>query len=141
VFGQTVEYALRATLQLARTHDHAQTTRQIAETMKVPPSYLAKVMQSLVRARIVHSQRGAGGGFVLARHPDVVDLLEIVDAVGPLKRIESCPLQMEEHHLELCPLHRRLDEAIGNVRQAFSTTTLGELLREPQGCEGIKARD
>ena len=128
MLSQTAEYAMRAALCLARHHGEALTTLAIAEEMQIPSSYLSKVLQFLGRARIVRSQRGQGGGFVLLRDPAAISLLDVMDAVDPIARIERCPLEVEDHCLELCPLHRRLDDAIAQVREAFGATTLGELL-------------
>ncbi len=99
---------MRAVLALAAADGRSLTTQQIAEIMRVPRSYLSKVLQSLVHARLVESKRGLTGGFVLSRRPDEINLLEILNAVNPLERIESCPLDLEGHGSELCPLHRRL---------------------------------
>jgi len=114
------------------------TTRQIAETMKVPQSYLSKVLQSLVRGGLVHSTRGLKGGFVLVRSPEEVNMLEILEAVSPMKRIKSCPLDLEGHSSDLCPLHRRLDQAMAMVQEAFAGTTLAEILSENNPCPTLK---
>jgi len=116
------------------------TTRQIAETMKVPQSYLSKVLQSMVRARLVHSTRGLKGGFVLARSPDEVNMMEILNAVSPYKRIETCPLDIEGHSSQLCPLHRRLDAAMAMVQDAFEGTTLAEILSDDNPCPTLQAQ-
>ena len=64
MISQTAEYALRAVVFLSMNVDAAFTTQQIAVATKVPAAYLSKVMQSLVRAGLVRSQRGLGGGFI-----------------------------------------------------------------------------
>ena len=129
MISQTVEYSLRAIVTLADRHDNAMTVRQIAAITKVPGPYLSKLMQRLVRAGLVRSQRGLGGGFSLERQPSEVTMWDIVEAVDPLKRIESCPLGIERH-TELCSLHRRIDQAISGVEQAFRATTLAEMVSE-----------
>jgi Rrf2 family protein len=96
------------------------------------------VLQSLVHAKLVDSKRGLTGGFVLSRKPDEINLLEILNAVNPLERIESCPLDLESHGSELCPLHRRLDQAMAMVQNAFATTTLAELLSESNPCPTLQ---
>jgi Rrf2 family nitric oxide-sensitive transcriptional repressor len=127
IFSQTVEYALRAAVWLA-DHDGGQTTQEIAEATKVPSSYLSKVLQGLRRAGIVHGQRGVGGGFTLARPPGEISVLDVVQAVDPIERITTCPLGLAAHGVNLCPLHRKLDDAIGHVTHAFGSTTLAELV-------------
>lgn len=125
--SQTVEYALRAAVWLA-DHDGGQTTQQIAEATQVPSSYLSKVLQELQRAGIVHGRRGAGGGFTLAAEPSKISVLDVVQAVDPIQRIRFCPLGIPSHGIRLCPLHRKLDDAMGHVEAAFGSTTLAELV-------------
>ncbi|MBS2018904.1 MAG: Rrf2 family transcriptional regulator [Deltaproteobacteria bacterium] len=126
MLSQTVEYALRAIVWLA-AHDDGQTTQAIAEGTKVPASYLSKVLQGLQRADLVQSRRGVGGGFALARSPRTIRVLDVVQAVDPIARIRTCPLGNPAHGTRLCPLHRRLDDAIASVERAFKSTTIQEL--------------
>jgi Rrf2 family transcriptional regulator, nitric oxide-sensitive transcriptional repressor len=131
MISQTAEYALRAIVYLADRHDAPQTTQQIAEITRVPAGYLAKVMQSLSRARLVNAQRGLHGGFTLAVPAEQLTVLDVVQAVDPLRRIEHCPLGLKGHQT-LCPLHRRLDSAIAMVEKALGDSTIAELLAEPK---------
>jgi Rrf2 family nitric oxide-sensitive transcriptional repressor len=131
MISQTAEYALRAVVALAQHHDKAMVTPQIAKVTKVPAGYLAKVLQTLGRHGLVQSRRGIGGGFTLARDPAEISVLDVVNAVDPVKRIHRCPLQLGSHQGKLCPLHRRMDEATAHVEQSFAETTIDELLHQP----------
>jgi Rrf2 family protein len=131
MISQTVEYALRAIVYLADQGEEARTTQQIAEATKVPAAYLSKVMQGLSRAKLVHSQRGLHGGFTLAHEPKDVTLWDVVQAIEPIERIRECPLGLVSHRLRLCPLHKRLDDAIALIERAFRDTTIAEVLAEP----------
>jgi Rrf2 family protein len=130
MISQTVEYALRAVVFLA-DRDAPGTTQEIAEATKVPPAYLAKVLQALGRAGLIGARRGPGGGNVLLKAPAELSVWEVVDAVEPLQRIRTCPLGLDTHRLRLCPLHKKLDEALAAVEHAFRETTIGELLATP----------
>ena len=136
MFSQTAEYALRAVVYLASQGGAAQTTQQIAEATRVPAGYLAKVMQGLSRAGLVYSQRGLHGGFTLARPADELTVLDVLEAVDPIRRIRTCPLGIKGH-LNLCPLHRRLDQAMALVEKALRQSTIAELLAEPERARGI----
>jgi Rrf2 family protein len=131
VLSQTVEYALRAVVQLAYIAPEAATTAELAAVTQVPPAYLAKVLQALVRAQVVNSQRGIGGGVTLARAAKELTILDIVNAVDPIRRIRTCPLELATHGTRLCPLHRRLDAALAQVENAFGGTTLAEVINRP----------
>lgn len=131
MFSQTVEYALRAMVVLAREPGQPLTAQGIACRSRVPADYLIKVMRALGRARLVHAQRGRNGGFLLARPANSIAILDVVSAVDPLRRIRHCPLGLAEHRRGLCALHRKMDEAIQHVENVFATTTLADVLAQP----------
>jgi Rrf2 family protein len=133
MISQTAEYALRAITFLAGQVEGARTVTQIAEATCVPAGYLAKVMQNLSRARLVKSQRGLNGGFSLARDPSELSVLEIINAVDPIRRFPECPLAIKSHGTRHCPLHRRLDDAAQTVEDAFCKTMVSELVEIPRG--------
>jgi Rrf2 family protein len=136
MFSQTSEYALRAIVCLAAERGEARTVQQLAEATKVPAGYLSKVMQALHRAGLVHSQRGLHGGFTLLVPAERLTVLDVVQAVDPIRRIQRCPLGLKGH-VNLCPLHRRLDHAISLVEEALRSSTIAELLAEPNPKKGI----
>ena len=131
MISQTAEYALRAVVCLSGRPERPMVTPQIAKATKVPAGYLSKVLQMLGRAGIVRSQRGLHGGFVLEVAPDQLSVLEVINAVDPVKRIERCPLDLEQHGTRLCPLHKRLDRAVAEVVAAFGSCTIQDLISEP----------
>jgi len=132
VFSQRVEYALRAVVYLAGQAPHGRTTEQIAAATRVEHrAYLSKVLQALRRKGVVRSQRGVGGGMTLAKTPAELTILEVVNAVEPIRRIRTCPLGLSTHGVRLCPLHRRVDDALAHVETAFRGTTLAEVLADP----------
>ncbi len=138
MISQTAEYALRAMVYLAMQRS-AVTGHDIAAITKVPPGYLSKIMQQLVKGKLVSSQRGIGGGFILSRTPNEISILDVINAVDPIERIESCPLGIQSHGLNLCPLHKRLSEATAHVEAAFAHSRLSELIEESQSplCKSV----
>lgn len=131
MLSQTVEYALRAVVHLASNAPRGQTTEEIARATKVPQAYLSKVLQNLVAGGVVKSQRGIGGGMSLVKKPSELTILEVVNAVDPIQRIKTCPLDLAAHGVRLCPLHKRVDNALAMVEEAFQSTTLQEVIDEP----------
>ncbi len=131
MFSQTVEYALRAVVQLAIHAPKPQKTSDIAEATRVPNAYLSKVLQGLREKNIVCLQRGVGGGVTLAKPPEELTILDVVNAVDPIQRITTCPLDLKAHGVRLCALHRRMDDALQSMETAFRSTTLAELLQDP----------
>lgn len=130
MFTQTVEYALRIVVHLADKSPESRTTAQIAEATHIPKAYLSKVIQGLVRAEIIESKRGYGGGVELLKAPTQLTILDVVNAVEPIRRIQFCPLGLKSHGIDLCPLHKRMDNALASVEDALRQTTLAEVLSE-----------
>ena len=131
MLSQTVDYALRAVVYLASERPDACTNEKIAGATLVPRQYLSKVMQCLVKAGLVNSQRGPNGGFTLNKTDKKLTVYEIVQAVDPIQRIRECPLGLKTHRGNLCPLHQRLDNAMAMVEDAFRKSTIEEILSEP----------
>ncbi|MGD2108406.1 MAG: Rrf2 family transcriptional regulator [Phycisphaerae bacterium] len=131
MISPTAEYALRAMVAIAQANGDVAPTQGIAKLTKVPPGYLPKVLQMLGRAGLVESRRGLGGGFRLAKPAEELTVLDVVNAVDPIKRITRCPLDLDSHGTNLCPLHKRLDEATEHIERSFANTTISELLGQP----------
>jgi Rrf2 family transcriptional regulator, nitric oxide-sensitive transcriptional repressor len=137
MISRTAEYALRAVVMLGSNPGRLRTTQQLAEQTRVPSGYLSKVLQALGRAGLVEAQRGLYGGFVLSRPLDEMTILDVINAVDPLKRIERCPLGIATHGNRLCALHRRLDQGIAQIKALYGATTVGQLLDEQNPCQPL----
>lgn len=131
MFSLTAEYALRAMACLALLPDQLVPTPNLAAQTKVPPNYLAKVLQLLASSNLITGRRGVGGGYKIARPASEISLLEVVRAVTQVERIRACPLGLTTHGSNLCPLHRKVDEAAAQVIDLYSRTTLADLLTDP----------
>jgi DNA-binding IscR family transcriptional regulator len=81
-------------------------------------------------AGLIQSQRGLHGGSVLALSPDKLSVYDVIEAVQPIQRIRCCPLSLTTHGMNLCPLHRRLDDAMAVVQRTFRETMIADLLTE-----------
>ena len=130
MFSQTSEYALRAVVFLAEHQPHRFPVTRIAEATRTPTGYLAKVLQNLARVGVVTGQRGLRGGFTLSRSPESISVLEVLNAVDPLHRIQKCPLDNPDHAHKLCRLHQKLDDALETVETGFREATLADLMTE-----------
>lgn len=128
MLSKTAEYALRTIVWLARYPADTEPAERLAQGTRVPRRYLHKVLQDLVRAKLVRSQSGPGGGYALARSPETITILDVVNSVAPVERIRKCPLGLRSH-TTLCPLHEELDRVYAATEKAFSRVVIGHLLR------------
>ena len=128
MLSQTTEYALRAMSCLAYYPDQLTPTPQLASMTKVPPNYLAKVLQLLAQHDLIIGRRGVGGGYRLAKAATDITLLDVVAAIDPVERITSCPLGLANHGGELCPLHCAVAQAAERLISTFEGVTLQSLV-------------
>jgi len=80
------DYALRTVRYLARQAPNQRVaTSTVAKEMKIPPSFLAKIISQLSIAGLLNTSRGARGGVSLAREPKEISVLDVVEAIdGPI---------------------------------------------------------
>jgi Rrf2 family protein len=88
------DYAVRAMLALAtRAPGQVTSGREIADEMAIPVAFLPRVMSDMVAAGLVRSTTGRSGGYVLARRPADIALLEVIEAVEGDSRRMTCVLR------------------------------------------------
>lgn len=124
------DYALRAMIYLSKLEQNERAaTSLIAEEQKIPPSFLAKIISQLSIAGLIHTSRGARGGVSLARSPEKISILEVVEAIdGPLTLNEcvhspdGCPFG------EDCPIRPVWCEVQADLVERLRKTTFASLL-------------
>ncbi len=133
----TGEYAIRAAVHLAQHEGVPMTSAVIAEATKVPQGYLSKILQQMVKASLINSQRGLNGGFVLALPAAQISLLDVLKAVDASpQRITRCPLGIPGH-TKLCGVHRLLDDAMSRMEKEFAEATLEMMRKEVKGIKPL----
>lgn len=107
MFSQTTEYAIRAAIDIGtRPEGERVLAAQLGEVLGIPAHYLSKILQQLVRARILSSVRGRGGGFMLARPAAKITLQQIVSPFEDLRKYDECIMgQTVCSDAGACPLH------------------------------------
>lgn len=130
MISKTAEYALRAAIVLAGDPRRPFSADEIARATRVPRRYTHKVLQALVRAGLVRSQPGPGGGYSLVRRPGKLSILDVVSAAEPSARIRRCPLGLRSH-THLCPLHEELDQVYAATEEAFARVSIVHLINQP----------
>ncbi|MEK7789090.1 MAG: Rrf2 family transcriptional regulator [Planctomycetota bacterium] len=100
------DYGVRCALYLARKAQEIAPVNEIAKAMHIPKSFLAKILQRLVKAGIVISGRGIGGGFSLAKKPGNISILDVVKAIQGDSAINICAIDKKMCRLSnTCSVH------------------------------------
>lgn len=124
------DYGLQGMLYLASLPERKEAfVSQIAKAQKIPTCFLAKIFQNLSKAGLVHSYRGAKGGYVLARPADEITLLDIIQGVeGPIQ-ISLCTKGNGAcSKSKKCPIHPIILEAQDIIKDTFNKYTLADLI-------------
>lgn len=124
------DYALRAIYHLAKLDPTKRAaTSQIAEEQRIPPSFLAKIISQLSIAGLIHTSRGARGGVSLARSPEEITVLEVVEAIdGPIA-LNECTFSSEACPFgENCPLRKLWCCTQTELIEKLRTTTFAQFL-------------
>ena len=128
------EYAVRAVLFLAsQPLGKISLISEISKVQDVPKSYLAKIMQHLVKVGLVNSRRGAKGGFFLARPADRITLRETIEAIeGPIY-LNVCLIKKGEcPRDEICPVHPVWREAQEKLFSVLESKTMAQLAKDSE---------
>jgi Rrf2 family protein len=131
MLSQTVEYALRATLFVARIHPQAMPVNEIADGIAAPRGYLAKILSELARAGVLESSRGPGGGFRLATDPDTLALADVVHAIDGVEERRCLLGNGRCGDNPSCTAHARWAPIANEMDVFFGKTTLADLLHQP----------
>jgi len=129
---RAADYAVRVMLQLATLPDGSRTSRaDLARAADAPPTFVAKILQQLVDARLVTSHAGRGGGFEMARPSSEVSLLDIVSAIdGPICLNHCMPPTSDCQRSSWCSAHPVWAEAQAALTRALGGASLDRLARE-----------
>jgi Rrf2 family iron-sulfur cluster assembly transcriptional regulator len=127
------EYAIRAMTYLARHPvGHVSSLHDVGQAQDIPESFLAKIFQSLVHAGLATSQRGAHGGFSLARTAGEISVRQVIEAVdGPIA-LNGCVLWPEEcRRSSGCTMHAAWEVAQERLMTVLEDVTLEKLSAAP----------
>jgi Rrf2 family protein len=129
IFSCTTEYAIRGLSELAcRANGKSMLMDQLVSGTDLPRDFLAKVFQRLVKAGILRSAKGRGGGFTLARPAHEITLMHIIEAIEGPQRLDGCVVGLEKCNDTMpCPQHDLYKPIRQRLKDYLNTTTLADL--------------
>ena len=123
-------YGLRILIDLAM-HDPGKPRmlRDIAESQQISEKYISRLVIDLRRAKLVRSVRGVNGGFHLAKRPDEITLLEVLETMeGPLSVVECVRSPEKCKRENLCPARNIWTQLNDGIRELTRNITLDDIL-------------
>jgi len=126
---QDTDYALRALIHLARVRDEQRVAAtSLAHAQQIPLSFCHKILRKLVAAGLVTSSPGRKGGFVLARRPSAIRLLDILATIQGPPVVTHCMLPVHAcSRRSTCPASRKWRKLQENITAFLKATTLADM--------------
>ena len=124
-----VDYALRALAELAAAPPGPVTAERLATAQGIPLKFLENILLELRRAEIVSSQRGAEGGYRLAKPAAGISLAEVIRAVeGPIATVRGARPEDVEYAGAAAALREVWIELRASMRGVLEETSLADLV-------------
>jgi len=133
MLSNTSKYAIRALiyLELYSSPENKVGIKEIARELDIPSPFLGKILQGLVRSGILGSTKGPHGGFYLDRPAMDIPLMDIIEIIDGTDVFNECALRTISCDPERpCSMHQKLAQARKEIRRAFSTETVADLVSE-----------
>ncbi|MBU2540858.1 MAG: Rrf2 family transcriptional regulator [Candidatus Omnitrophica bacterium] len=133
------DYAVRALLFIARQNRKIVSVRELVRELRIPKPFLRKILQILNQKKLLHSFKGQGGGFRLARPAERILLTDLISIFQGKVRFNECMFKKSIcPEIKICALKKRLDEIERYVVKKLSSITIGLLLKEERASYGKK---
>ncbi len=131
IFSKAIEYGIKASVYVAQQsmNGYRSNLKDISEHIDSPEAFTAKILQQLVKGGIIHSIKGAGGGFALElKEMKKIKLADIVLALDPGFMDSACVLGLKHcSETNPCPVHHKYKGIKKEILHLLKTTTLLEM--------------
>lgn len=132
MFSKTCEYAIRATIYIASESSDGKRCgiKEIARKIESPEPFTGKILQRLVKANIIHSVKGNGGGFEIPKVDFTkINMDQIVRAIDGNDLFNRCSLGLHEcSDDQPCPFHHQYKPIRENLKKTLRETSLADLI-------------
>jgi len=144
MLSNTCKYGIRALVYIAVTSKNGEKVgiKQISSDLKLPMPFLAKILQSLARQKILSSSKGPHGGFSLVRDPRDINLIEVIEAIDGNDVFSKCVLHNDncksvDNTKVACTLHEDYVRARQRIEKLFENKTVQNLVISAKNTDEI----
>ena len=145
MLSATCKYGIRAVIFIASQHDQRSNAglKLIADELKVPQPYLAKILQTLSRRKILKSAKGPHGGFCLQASVAELTLMDIIEAIDGGDFFDSCYVTGQKCNFDhreqgVCILHNDLRQEKLRLASFFRSKTLEAIVQQVRSSPEIR---
>lgn len=144
MLSNTCKYALRALIYLAKFAKDEKRIgiKKISEDLQLSSPFLGKILQNLVKQKLLVSTKGPNGGFALSRDASEISLWEIVTKVDGEEFFTNCLISLEpckthDPSKPLCPVHSQYEKLRTEIRAFYQETSLALIAKDIERFEDL----
>jgi Rrf2 family protein len=144
MLSNTCKYAVRAIIYLGKFSENGTKIgiKKISSDLMIPTPFLGKILQNLVKQKVLVSTKGPNGGFGLGKKADEISLYDIVKIVDGEDFFRNCliglqPCSTHENNEKPCPVHGRFGSIRIQLLQFYQETTIAEILGDMSDFEDL----
>ncbi len=140
--GKKGNYAVRAVFDLSMHHKSGRRkAHQIAQSMRIPENYLARILADLVRSGLICATAGRDGGYELQRPPSKICLLDVVDAAEGAIELRECVLRgIPCGEDGTCAVHDAWSAAQEALMAQLRRTTFAQIVRRQKASQNLGSK-
>jgi len=144
MLSNTCKYAVRALIYLGKFSEDGEKIgiKKIAGDLEIPTPFLGKILQNLVKQKILTSTKGPNGGFGLGKPADEITLFDIVKTIDGEDFFHNCLISHEScasrHEAgKPCAVHNRFSEVRAELMEFYSKTSIAKIIDDMKGHEEL----
>lgn len=140
MFSKSCQYALQAVLYIGvvTKEKPAVGVKEIAESQSIPIHFLSKILQELIKRKILKSVKGPNGGFSFAKSPKRIFLIKVVEIMDGTGIFDRCGLGLKKcSDLTPCPIHSKFKIVKQDIKSLFTLKSVDTLADEVINGESI----
>jgi Rrf2 family iron-sulfur cluster assembly transcriptional regulator len=129
MFSKSSEYAVKAVLPLfIHTGDgNKLSIHEIAVAIETPESFTAKILQTLVKHKIISSSKGSGGGFYIDKKAKPIVVMDIFEVIDGKQAFERCGMGLKNCDANHpCPIHNEFSSYSQRLKNLLENKTIQE---------------
>ncbi len=128
--SRLADYGVVLMTHIAQSDERLHTAHAAAQATRIPEPTVGKILKALSRQGLLDSQRGAGGGYSLAREPGAIRVTEIIGAVdGPIALTSCLDSDGNACNLEtFCPTRTNWQKINDAIRRALDEVSLADMM-------------
>jgi Rrf2 family protein len=136
------DYALMAMKHLAEHGDgSSRSAKDVADAFGIPPEALAKILQRLAKAGLLHSQHGVNGGYTLARAAHTISAFEVIQAIdGPLFITSCVTVRGECDQTDRCNIREPLRKVNDSIETVLKRIKISHMREEPEETGSVASK-